>query len=341
MKSIKVHAERDYKIEIGISADKEIKSLSEQYHKILILAPNLIVKKYGLRESRRISIFTTPDGESQKNVSVLNRVWQRCAQVGLERSDAIIGFGGGATTDLAGFSAATWLRGIDWFAIPTSLAGMVDAAIGGKTGINSPNGKNLIGSFYSPSKVLIDTNFLSTLTPRDLNAGMAEIIKCGFIADYKILNLVQETVPNFEELIFRSAKVKSKVVGKDFRETRAREVLNYGHTLGHAIEKDTKYKMRHGEAVAIGMVFAAELSRRLSALPDDVVELHRILLRKFNLPTTYPKNRIVTLQKLLLKDKKVKSGKLRFIGLKQIGKPVWLEDVKSSDIVHVYERIVR
>lgn len=341
MKSIKVHAERDYEVEIGISADKEIKSLSEQYHKILILAPNLIVKKYGLRESRRISIFTTPDGESQKNVSVLNRVWQRCAQVGLERSDAIIGFGGGATTDLAGFSAATWLRGIDWFAIPTSLAGMVDAAIGGKTGINSSSGKNLIGSFYSPSKVLIDTNFLSTLTPRDLNAGMAEIIKCGFIADYKILNLVQESVPDFEELIHRSVKVKSKVVGKDFRETRAREVLNYGHTLGHAIEKDTKYKMRHGEAVAIGMVFAAELSRRLSALPDDVVELHRILLRKFNLPTTYPKNRIVTLQKLLLKDKKVKSGKLRFIGLKEIGKPVWLEDVKSSDIVTVYERIVR
>jgi 3-dehydroquinate synthase len=341
MKSVKVHAERDYKVEIGISAQTEVKNISEQYQKLLILAPNSIVKKYGLRESRRIFIFTTPEGELQKSVSVLNRVWQRCAQVGLERSDAIIGFGGGATTDLAGFSAATWLRGIDWFAMPTSLAGMVDAAIGGKTGINSSTGKNLIGSFYSPSKVLIDTNFLSTLTLRDINAGMAEIIKYGFIADYKILNLVQDAVPDFEGLIYRSVKVKSKVVGKDFRESRAREVLNYGHTLGHAIEKDTQYKMRHGEAVAIGMVFAAELSRRLSGLSDDVVDLHRVLLRKFNLPTSYPKNRIVTLQKLLLKDKKVKSGKLRFIGLKAIGKPVWLEDVKSSDLVHVYERIAR
>jgi 3-dehydroquinate synthase len=341
MKSIKVHAERDYKVEIGVSAQTEVKNISEQYQKLLILAPNSIVKKYGLRESRRIFIFTTPEGESQKSVSVLNRVWQRCAQVGLERSDAIMGLGGGATTDLAGFSAATWLRGIDWFAMPTSLAGMVDAAIGGKTGINSSTGKNLIGSFYSPSKVLIDTNFLSSLTLRDINAGMAEIIKCGFIADYKILNLVQDAVLDFEELIYRSVKVKSKVVGKDFRESRTREILNYGHTLGHAIEKDTHYKMRHGEAVAIGMVFAAELSRRLSGLSDDVVDLHRILMQKFNLPTSYPKKRIVSLQKLLLKDKKVKSGKLRFIGLKAIGKPVWLEDIKSSDIVHVYERIAR
>jgi 3-dehydroquinate synthase len=305
------------------------------------LAPLSIAKKYRLKESKRVFLFTSPEGEEQKSISVLTKVWQKCAKVGLERSDAIIGFGGGATTDLAGFTAATWLRGIDWYAMPTSLAGMVDAAIGGKTGINSDGGKNLIGSFYSPSKVLIDPNFLSSLAVRDLNAGMAEVIKCGFIADYKILNLVQDDVLDFEDLIFRSVKVKSKVVGKDFRESRAREILNYGHTLGHAIEKDSKYKLRHGEAVAIGMVFAAELSRRLFGLSDEVVDLHRVLVRNFNLPTAYPKNRITFLQKLLMKDKKVKSGQLRFIGLRAIGKPVWLEDVKFSDITKVYGRIAK
>jgi len=131
----------------------------------------------------------------------------------------------------------TWLRGISWYAFPTSLAGMVDAAVGGKTGINAKSGKNLIGSFYSPSEVLIDTNFLEKLPTRDLSAGMAEVIKCGFISDYKILNLVQDEFLDYEELIYRSVQVKAYVVSKDFKESKLREILNYGHTLGHAIEK--------------------------------------------------------------------------------------------------------
>jgi 3-dehydroquinate synthase len=176
---------------------------------------------------------------------------------------------------------------------------------------------------------------------RDLSAGMAEVIKCGFISDYKILNLVQEDEINYSELIRRAVKVKAEVVSKDFRESRLREILNYGHTLGHAIEKDSKYKLRHGEAVSIGMVFAAELSKDLAGLDSDAVDLHRELLNRFNLPIKYPRNRWKSLATLLLQDKKVKQDKLRFIGISRIGKPVWLEDVSSSLLAMVYERIAK
>lgn len=271
----------------------------------------------------------------------MESVWRKCAAVGIERSDAIIGFGGGATTDLAGLAAATWLRGIDWYAMPTSLAGMVDASIGGKTGLNSQSGKNLIGSFYSPRSVLIDTSYLTKLPARDLSAGMAEVIKCGFISDYKILNLVQDDVIDFDQLIYRAVKVKAKVVAKDFKESKLREILNYGHTLGHAIEKDSKFRLRHGEAVSIGMVFAAELSNELVGLSKEVVDLHRVLSSNFKLPISYPKSRWKLLSALLLKDKKVKQGKVRFIGISKIGKPVWLEDVPSNTLARVYERITK
>ena len=296
---------------------------------------------FKLKESKNLSIISTPAGENQKSIKVMESVWRKCAAVGIERSDAIIGFGGGATTDLAGFAAATWLRGIDWYAMPTSLAGMVDASIGGKTGLNSQSGKNLIGSFYSPRSVLIDTSYLTKLPARDLSAGMAEVIKCGFISDYKILNLVQDDVIDFDQLIYRAVKVKAKVVAKDFKENKLREILNYGHTLGHAIEKDSKFRLRHGEAVSIGMVFAAELSNELVGLSKEVVDLHRVLSSNFKLPISYPKSRWKSLSALLLKDKKVKQGKVRFIGISKIGKPVWLEDVPSNTLARVYERITK
>ena len=341
MKIIEIVADRNYRVVVGANALDEIKAITASHRRVLLIAPLNLIKLFKIKESKNLSIIGTPSGESQKNIRVLESVWRKCSAIGLERSDAIIGFGGGATTDLAGFAAATWLRGVDWYAIPTSLAGMVDAAIGGKTGINAQSGKNLIGSFYSPSGVFIDIKYLSKLPNRDLSAGLAEVIKCGFISDYKILNLVQDDVLNFEKLISRAVKVKANVVAKDFKESKIREVLNYGHTLGHAIEKDSKYKLRHGEAVSIGMVYAAELSRELLGLADEIVELHRVLLGNLNLPTSYPKSRWSSLVDLLLKDKKVKQGKVRFIGLSKIGKPVWLEDVPSSTLTKVYERITK
>ena len=341
MKIIDVVAERNYSVVVGANGPDEIKNISAEHRKVLLVAPAVLIKLFKLKESKNLSIISTPAGENQKSIKVLESVWRKCDAVGIERSDAIIGFGGGATTDLAGFAAATWLRGIDWYAMPTSLAGMVDASIGGKTGLNSQSGKNLIGSFYSPRSVLIDTSYLTKLPARDLSAGMAEVIKCGFISDYKILNLVQDDVIDFDQLIYRAVKVKARVVAKDFKESKLREILNYGHTLGHAIEKDSKFRLRHGEAVSIGMVFAAELSNELVGLSKEVVDLHRVLSSNFKLPISYPKSRWKLLSALLLKDKKVKQGKVRFIGISKIGKPVWLEDVPSNTLARVYERITK
>ncbi len=339
MKTLRVKAERHYSVKIDVNWSDEIKALSAMHSKILILSPKSLVAKYRLKENSNIRLLILPEGEGQKTLNVLNKVWDKCAIEGLSRADAIVAIGGGATTDLAGFAAASWLRGISWYAIPTSLAGMVDAAIGGKTGINSKQGKNLIGAFYSPKEVLVDLNFLKSLPKRDLSAGMAEVIKCGFIADNKILNLAQDKDLDYQQLILRSIKVKAKVVSKDFKENRLREILNYGHTLGHAIEKNSNYKLRHGEAVSIGMVFAAELSMQLAGLSADTVQLHREILQRFGLPISYPAKKFEPLLALLAKDKKVKNAKLRFIGISKIAKPVWFDDVSSNTLRKVYERI--
>jgi 3-dehydroquinate synthase len=242
MKVINVTGEHRYPVKIGVNWADQVKAISGTHRRSLIVAPKSLVTKYKIKEDSGIKLLITPEGEDQKSLYTLEKIWSKCAAEGIARTDAIIGIGGGATTDLAGFAASSWLRGITWYAFPTSLAGMVDAAIGGKTGINAKSGKNLIGSFYSPSEVLIDLSFLNTLPKRDLSAGMAEVIKCGFIADFRILNLVQEDDLDYQQLIVRSIKVKASVVSKDFRESKLREILNYGHTLGHAIEKNSGYK---------------------------------------------------------------------------------------------------
>jgi 3-dehydroquinate synthase len=248
---------------------------------------------------------------------------------------------------LAGFAAASWLRGIDWIAVPTSLAGMVDASVGGKTGINSDYGKNLIGAFHSPRCVIADLDFLKTLSSRDFSAGMAEVIKCGFIADPEILKIAgamdsQSQFDNSEEileLISRAVAVKADVVSSDFKESFAREALNYGHTLGHAIEIHAKYQLRHGEAVAIGMVFVAELAFARGLIDATVLELHRNLLSRFNLPITFQREAWQKLAPLLALDKKARGTKIRFVALDGIGATVRLDDLSSSELDAAYERI--
>lgn len=341
MKLIKVKSEHDYQVQIGINASEKIREISASHNKVLLIAPKSLISKFKIKSKSNLKVFGIADGENQKSLATLDRVWKQCSIEGIKRSDAVIGLGGGATTDLAGFAAATWMRGVNWYAIPTSLAGMVDASVGGKTGINSIFGKNLIGAFHSPRQVFVDLSFLAKLPARDLSAGMAEVIKCGFISDYKILNLVQDDQIDFESVVYRSIKVKSEVVSRDFREGKLREILNYGHTLGHAIEKESGYKLRHGEAVSIGMVFAAELSCELAGLDKEVVDLHRELLRSFNLPISYPGKKWSKLLTLLTQDKKVKGSSLRFIGISKIGKPVWLEDVSSGQLEKIYERIAK
>lgn len=337
MSRIKITSDRTYEVLIDVNVKDELEKIERQHSKVLYIVPE-VLKEY-LDLSSMKHIFFTPDAEAQKNSEILISIWSHCGEIGLNRDDAIVGIGGGATTDLAGFAAATWLRGITWYAIPTTIAGAVDAAIGGKTGINSMHGKNLIGSFYSPSKVIIDLKLFETLTDRDFSAGMAEIIKCGFIKDPKIFKLLDDAKANLVELIYRSVKVKADVVSKDFKEGKLREILNYGHTLGHAIEKRENYKFRHGEAISIGLVFAAELSGIKVGLSTEVIEMHRKFLKQFNLPIEYRREAISELISIMKSDKKVRSSVIRFIGISKPGKVVWLENVSDADIQSAYERI--
>ena len=341
MQSISVKAESEYSVNFVDSWSRAFLEISKSHDKVLVVAPSELVSRFDLKSLKRagIELVETPAGEAAKSPEYLLKLWKVCGDFGLTRSDAIVGIGGGSTTDLAGFVAATWLRGISWYAIPTSLAGMVDAAIGGKTGINSSHGKNLIGSFHSPRSVIIDHEFLRTLSDRDFNAGMAEVIKAGFIDNSKILELSKSAATNIGELIWLSIDMKSRVVSEDFRESKAREVLNYGHTLGHAIEKLEDYKLRHGEAVSIGLVFAAELSNVTGHLSQDIVDQHREILSKFDLPVTYEKSALPKLMELMASDKKSRGSTIRFIGISDIAKPIWLEEVSADQIAAAYERI--
>ena len=341
MKTVPVSAERTYQVEIGVDWKIALNDWIEGRNKVAVIASEKMELKIDL------PIIRIPDGESGKSPEVIVNIWQKLGELGLNRNDLIIGIGGGTVTDLAGFAAATWLRGIDWVAIPTTVAGMVDAAIGGKTGINSNHGKNLIGSFHSPAAVLIDLDWIETLSERDIAAGMAEVVKCGFIADPKILDLLAhkslKDVCNDRglqmELIHRAVSVKANVVGQDFKESFLREILNYGHTLGHAIEKHSNYQLRHGEAVSIGMCFAAELAKIKVNLSEQIVEQHYAVLKALKLPTKYQASAWPELLAAMSLDKKTKSGTLRFVAIDDVGKCVRIESPTSDELASAYERI--
>ncbi len=285
-----------------------------------------------------VLLIEVPDAEDAKTSEVATRCWSALGSAGFTRSDALVGLGGGATTDLAGFVAATWLRGIRVIHVPTTLLGMVDAAVGGKTGINTSAGKNLVGSFWSPSGVICDINSLSTLPRVDLLAGMAEVVKVGFVRDTSIIDdvqrdLVAATDPGgalLPDLIRRAIQVKADVVTADFRETSAtagdgaigREALNYGHTFGHAVERTEGYRWRHGAAVSVGLMFVAELACLGGRLDRDGVELHRSVLSDLELPTTYQAGRWDELHDAMAVDKKSRGASLRFVVLDGIANPV-------------------
>jgi 3-dehydroquinate synthase len=349
MTTITINAERSYQVQLTNAWSKNVASLCEGRTRVAVIvsetySPDLV----GLTTlDSELHVFQVPDGEDGKSIATLNRVWNWLGAAGFTRSDLIIGIGGGAITDLAGFAAASWLRGLDWVAVPTSLAGMVDASVGGKTGINSDYGKNLIGAFHSPIEVIIDTDFLTSLSDRDFSAGMAEVIKCGFIADRKILDLaashtIESARSNPEvisELIQRAVTVKAQVVSADFKESFAREALNYGHTLGHAIEIYSKYQLRHGEAVAIGLVYAAELARARGLITAEELDLHRTILSGYQLPIAFDREAWQKLAPLLALDKKARGNTIRFVALSGIGSTVRLEDLTSSELDVAYERI--
>lgn len=274
-----------------------------------------------------------PNAEEAKTVEVAAYCWKALGQSGFTRTDVIVGVGGGATTDLAGFVAATWLRGVRWVAVPTTVLAMVDAAVGGKTGINTAEGKNLVGAFHPPAGVLCDLAALDSLPVHDYVSGLAEVIKAGFIADPVILDLIEEDPqaartpagPHTAELIVRSIQVKAGVVSGDLKEAGVREILNYGHTLAHAIEKNERYKWRHGAAVSIGMVFAAELGRLAGRLDDATADRHKTVLASVGLPLTYRADQWPKLLETMKLDKKSRGDLLRFIVLDGLAKPTVLE----------------
>lgn len=349
MNNVEVRAEHHYSVLVGCNWREELSQLIRERTRAGIVFSSAIRSHIGVIDAAdtELHLFEIPDGEACKDVKILESLWNKLAEAGFTRSDLLVAIGGGATTDVAGFAAATWLRGIDWVAVPTTLAGMVDAAIGGKTGINTAHGKNLVGAFHSPVKVLSDTTWLETLSDRDFAAGLAEVVKCGFIADGVILKLltgkslaeIRSSIMLTEELILRSVRIKADVVGEDFREGFAREVLNYGHTMGHAVELHSKYALRHGEAVAIGLVFVAELARLKGLLSEELLALHYSLLSDLGLPTTYPAKAWEELLPSLSLDKKSRGKSLRFVAISEIGSTIRLEGVGQSELLNAYERV--
>lgn len=349
MRIVNISAEKNYSVTIADSWSDNLRSLCKDRTRVAVITSKNFTPDLSAVSNCEADLhhFVVPDGEEGKSISTLINLWNWLGAAGFTRSDLIVGIGGGAITDLSGFAAASWLRGLDWVAIPTSLAGMVDASVGGKTGINSDFGKNLIGAFHSPIAVVIDTTWLTTLRDRDLSAGMAEVIKCGFIADPEILKLTADKNVHslrkdsalLEELIFRSISVKASVVSSDFKESYAREALNYGHTLGHAIEKFSKYQLRHGEAISIGLVYAAELAHMRGLISTEELALHRTLLSSFALPTTYAADAWQKLAPMLALDKKSRGNTIRFVALSGIGSTTRLEDLTSTELDVAYERI--
>ena len=290
-----------------------------------------------------------PNAEEAKSIEVAAYCWSVLAQTGFTRTDAIVGVGGGATTDLAGYVAAGWLRGVRWIAMPTTVLGMVDAAVGGKTGINIAEGKNLVGAFHPPAGVLADLATLDSLPRNDYISGLAEVIKTGFIADPVILDLIEADPqaattpegPHTAELIVRSIKVKAEVVSGDLKESGRREILNYGHTLAHAIERNERYKWRHGAAVSVGMVFAAELGRLAGRLDDATADRHRAVLASVGLPLTYQADAWPKLLDTMRLDKKSRADMLRFIVLDGLAKPTVLEAPDPSLLVAAYAEVAK
>ena len=301
----------------------------------------------------RAILLEVPDSEDQKSPDVAVFCWSALAQSGFTRTDALVGVGGGATTDLAGFIAGTWLRGVRVVHVPTTLLGMVDAAVGGKTGINIDEGKNLVGVIHEPSGVLCDLSALQTLPGHDLVAGLAEVVKCGFVRDPGILDIVESDPvavtrpdsPELRKIIERAIRVKAEVVAGDLHERiggdLGREVLNYGHTFGHAIEKVEAFRWRHGAAVSVGMMYVAELARLAGRLDDAGVQRHRDVPESLGLPTTYPGGRWPALFDAMRLDKKTRGDMLRFVVLDEIARPTILEGPDPGVLVAAYEEVSR
>ncbi|MEU1970370.1 3-dehydroquinate synthase [Microbacterium sp. NPDC019599] len=353
--TITVAGDQQYDITVGRGIlDRVADAIPAEARKVLVIhPPTLAAQAAKLRDrllddgTREVLIAEIPDAEQGKRVEVAAFCWQILGQADFTRTDAIVGFGGGAVTDLAGFVAATWLRGVAVVQVPTTVLGMVDAAVGGKTGINTAEGKNLVGAFWPPKAVVCDLELLDELSANERTAGFAEVVKAGFIWAPEILDLVEAdagaavdpTSAAFRRCVELAIDMKARVVGEDLREAGLREILNYGHTLGHAIEHAERYRWRHGAAISVGMVFAAELSRLAGRLPDAAAQRHRDILETLGLPTSYRAGAWSQLLATMQRDKKSRGGMLRFIVLDDIARPTVLQAPDESLLFAAYQEV--
>lgn len=303
-----------------------------------------IVKQNLIKNGYDVSVLAIPGGEESKSITQLNRVLDALIDSHLDRHSMIIAFGGGVIGDLSGFAASIFMRGIAYVQIPTTLQAQVDASVGGKTAINHPKGKNLIGTFHQPKLVVIDIDTLETLPKRDIKAGLIEVIKMGVIRDVSLFEMVEENLDailNLDaeiliEMISNACANKADIVAKDEKESRLRMVLNYGHTFGHALEALTEYnRYRHGEAVSIGMNCAAQLAVNLDMLSEKDYQRQRTLLERADLPLNFPSDLSPeSICKSMYLDKKTLGGKLRLILPTRIGEVVIRDDITDKEIIH-------
>lgn len=358
IQTISVTGTDPYDITIGRDIlDRVSAAFDPGVRKVLVVhPPTLGARAAALRERlladttngpREVLLAEVPDAEQGKRIEVAAFCWQIMGQADFTRTDAVVGYGGGAVTDLAGFVAATWLRGVQVIQVPTTVLGLVDASIGGKTGVNTAEGKNLVGSFWAPRAVIGDLDELSSLSRNEATAGFAEVTKAGFIWAPEILDIIEAnpervvdtTTDEFRRAVELAVDMKARVVSADFRESGQREILNYGHTLGHAIEHAERYRWRHGAAISVGMVYAAELSRLAGRLSDSSAERHRSIFESLGLPTSYRAGAWPQLLATMQRDKKSRGGMLRFILLDDIAKPTVLQAPDESLLFAAYQEV--
>jgi len=355
MKTIQVdlHA-RSYPIFVESGLTKKISTvLSTENHgqKWVVFSQDGILNRYGKMMNDQLSkagfdtiIMDIPTGEKAKSFHVYQNVLSRMMAAGCDRSSTILSLGGGVTGDLAGFAASTFMRGIDYFQIPTTLLAMVDSSIGGKTGINIKEGKNLVGSIYQPKGVLIDPNMLKSLPQKEVVSGLGEIIKYGAIRDKNFFSNISQWLEDlesfpFEKAITQSCEIKSAIVSNDEREGGLRRILNFGHTMGHALEACQGYgKIRHGEAVSLGMICAGWISKQLGYLSNGEYTILKNTIQKLPLPLL-PKRDYEKILFFIKKDKKTISGKLHFVILKELGSAETTDSVADDLLIESLKEI--
>lgn len=338
MKTLKVNlGDRSYPILIGSGTIKKILSLTQKHFgssKIVILTNRTLAKLYQSKiqklfsKNAEVSWVIIPDGEKYKTLATVEKIYHQLCQQKTDRHSGLIALGGGVVGDIGGFVAASYLRGIPFIQIPTSLLAQVDSSVGGKTGVDLPFGKNLVGAFYQPKAVIIDLDFLKTLPQRELCCGLSEVIKYGILGDEKFFCYLEKQMDSILKLnqtaltriIYRSCEMKAEIVAEDEKEKGKRALLNLGHTLGHAIETLTGYeKIHHGEAVSMGMVYAALLSEQQNLSPRSELPRIKNLLEKTGLPTQWPRLKPSQYAKVMANDKKAVGKMIQYVSIRKIG----------------------